>query len=95
MRPAVSSEVEKHLERVRNTNKGLPQMQTISGMINELYAKEKKYVKQYFREDYLGKNDFIFDLGKSHTVNMAKKVTEPVTPERKTRKNIFINGINL
>ena len=45
MRPAVSSEVEKHLERVRNTNKGLPQMQTIGGMINELYAKEKKYVK--------------------------------------------------
>ena len=35
-------------------------------MIDELYNKEKKYVKQYMREDYIEKNNFIFDLQKSH-----------------------------
>ena len=92
----MSSEgIEQHLERVRQQTKGLPPMQTIGGMINELYAKEKKYVKQYFREDYLGKNDFIFDLGKSHSVNMAKRVKERDSPENPGRKQIFINGVNI
>lgn len=34
-------------------------------MIDELYWKEKKYVKM-LREDFIGSNDFIFDLSKTH-----------------------------
>ncbi len=44
----------------------------MKAMVDELYWKEKKYVRQYMPEDYLGKNDFIFDLKKTHKLKLAK-----------------------
>ena len=35
-------------------------------IIDELYEKEKRYVKQYIREDFIEKNNCIFDLQKLH-----------------------------
>ena len=35
-------------------------------IIDELYEKEKRYVRQYIREDYIEKNNCIFDLQKLH-----------------------------
>ena len=39
-------------------------------LINELYRKEKRYVRQYLREDFLANNSFIFDIGKSHKLEL-------------------------
>ncbi len=41
-------------------------------MIDELYHKEKKYVKHYVREDFIEKNNFIFELNKSHALTTNK-----------------------
>jgi hypothetical protein len=44
----------------------------VKELIDELYWKEKKYVRQYIRDDYIGPHDFIFDLGKTHSLKLAK-----------------------
>jgi len=41
-------------------------------MIDDLYKKEKKYVKQYLREDYIENNSMMFDLSKSHPLDTTK-----------------------
>lgn len=43
-------------------------------MIDELYLKEKKYVKHYLREDFIEQNNFIFELQKSHTLHTTKGI---------------------
>jgi len=45
---------------------------TVRGLIDQMYQKEKKYTKQYFKEDYIQKNDFIFNLNKTHQLRLAK-----------------------
>lgn len=35
-------------------------------------TKDNKYIKQYDKEDYLAKNDFIFDLKKTHKLKIDK-----------------------
>ena len=52
----------------------LPPVNKLKNMINELYVKEKKYVKQYLREDYIEKNNFIFDIQKSHKLHTSKDI---------------------
>ena len=44
----------------------LPPVNKLKTMIDELYQKEKKYIKQYMREDYIEQNNMIFELSKSH-----------------------------
>ncbi len=36
--------------------------QKLKHMIDDLYQKEKKYVKQYLREDFIENNNVIFEL---------------------------------
>lgn len=45
---------------------------TVRGLIDQMYKKEKKYTKQYFKEDFIQKNDFIFNLDKTHQLRLAK-----------------------
>ena len=53
----------KNEERIEFTKKlTLPPVNKLKHMIDELYTKEKKYVKHYVREDYIEQNNFIFDL---------------------------------
>lgn len=54
----------------------LPPVNKLKNMIDELYSKEKKYVKQYMREDFIEKNNFIFNLEKSHQLSTNKAVKE-------------------
>ena len=56
-------------------------------MIDELYLKEKKYVKQYLREDYIEKNNFIFDLQKSHKLHTSKDIKNAKVKNPYNRKN--------
>jgi hypothetical protein len=39
-------------------------------IIDEIYRKEKRYVKQYVREDYIANYNSIFDLGKSKNIHL-------------------------
>jgi len=48
---------------------------SVKEMIEELYWKEKKYVRQYLWDDFIGSNDFIFDLNKTHHLKLAKSET--------------------
>lgn len=43
----------------------------IKQVIDDIYQKEKKYVKQYIREDYLQPQNPIFNLGKYHNIKTA------------------------
>lgn len=45
---------------------------TVRGLIDKMYQKEKKYIKQYFKEDFIQQNDFIFNLNKTHQLRLAK-----------------------
>lgn len=58
-------------------------------MIDSLYIKEKKYVKQYVREDYLQGNDFIFNLKKSHPLNNARNIGKSTNTIRHINSNSF------
>ena len=50
-------------ERIELTKKLInPQASKLKHMIDDLYKKEKKYVKQYLREDYIENNSMMFDL---------------------------------
>jgi len=53
---------------IRYEKKNVPNQDDLSikEIIDDLYWKEKKYVKQYLWDDYIGSNDFIFDLNKTH-----------------------------
>jgi hypothetical protein len=44
----------------------MPVSKKIKNVIDELYDKEKKYVRQYIREDYVEPNSCIFELDRSH-----------------------------
>lgn len=68
----------------------LPPVSKLKHMIDDLYNKEKKYVKQYLREDYIEKNNFIFDLQKSHALHTLKGM-EP-TEEPMSRAG-FVGGL--
>ncbi len=49
-------------------------------MIDDLYQREKKYVKQYLREDYIEKNNVIFELDKSHALDTTKGMRTQLAP---------------
>eukprot|EP00347_Sterkiella_histriomuscorum_P010993 403374156 len=72
-----------------------PPVNKLKNMINELYQKEKKYVRQYLREDYIEKNNFIFELNKSHKLHTNKEVKKRggLSQER-NETGTSINGIN-
>ena len=43
-------------------------------MIDDLYQKEKKYVRQYLREDFIENNNVIFELQKAHALDTTKGI---------------------
>lgn len=60
-------------ERIELTKKLInPQASKLKHMIDDLYKREKKYVKQYLREDYIENNSMMFDLSKSHPLDTTK-----------------------
>lgn len=61
---------------------------SVKEMIDELYWKEKKYVK-YLRDDYVGQNDFIFNLNKTHQLKLSK--IESTTATSDTSNDISLN----
>ncbi len=61
-------------------------------MIDDLYHKEKKYVKQYLREDYIEKNNFIFNLNKSHALDTTKGINNR-SPRNGEEESTFIAGL--
>ena len=46
--------------------------QSVKGLIEQMWTKENKYVKQYVKEDFIARNDFIFDLRKAHKLKIDK-----------------------
>jgi hypothetical protein len=62
-------------------------------MIDDLYKKEKKYVRQYLREDYIEKNSMMFDLQKAHALDTTKGIqnANPKTEEPTDGK--FMGGL--
>lgn len=44
-------------------------------IIDEIYRKEKKYVKQYVREDFIANYSNIFDLQKAKNVNLQTQIS--------------------
>jgi len=59
-------------ERIFNNSNVLQGNQnTVRGLIDQMFQKEK-YIKQYFKEDYIQQNDFIFNLNKTHQLRLAK-----------------------
>ncbi|CDW76398.1 UNKNOWN [Stylonychia lemnae] len=68
-----------------------PPVNKLKNMIDELYQKEKKYVKQYLREDYIEKNNFIFELNKSHQLHTTKDVKHQ-NASVMTQNNKPLNG---
>ena len=75
----------------------LPPVSKLKHMIDDLYQKEKKYVKHYLREDFIEKNNFIFDLQKSHalqtTMNGISQKTRLQELEESTAKSGFVGGL--
>jgi hypothetical protein len=53
-------------EAIRGTNS-----KKIKNVIDELYDKEKRYVKQYIRDDFIEPNSCIFELDRSHKLAHA------------------------
>ena len=78
---------------------------SVRGLIDQMYQREKKYIKQYYKEDYIQHNDFIFNLGKTHQLKLAKtrensaeQTPKPVMPSRpraEDKKVILVNGFNV
>lgn len=64
-------------------------------MIDELYTKEKKYVKHYVREDFLEQNNFIFDLQKCHSLDRAAHLKNGKLSQKRAQKatEIFIGSM--
>jgi hypothetical protein len=60
---------------------------SVRGLIDQMYQREKKYIKQYFKEDYIQHNDFIFNLGKTHQLKLAK--TRDSSAEQSSKPSIF------
>jgi hypothetical protein len=74
---------------------------TVRGLIDQMYQREKKYIKQYFKEDYIQQNDFIFNLGKTHQLKLAKSKENSQQPTPQTekakmgyRKGMHVDGFN-
>lgn len=64
-------------------------------MIDELYQKEKRYVKQYIRDDMLNPSNTIFNLERAYMIQTATGVEKPyVAPKAKeyTISADFKNG---
>ena len=62
--PGLSSLSADVIPKILEMSAGPPKR--LKKIIDELYEKEKRYVKQYIREDYIEKNNCIFDLQKLH-----------------------------
>jgi len=50
--------------------------QKLKHMIDDLYQKEKKYVRQYLREDFIENNNVIFELSKAHALDTTKAINQ-------------------
>lgn len=62
-------------------------------MIDDLYQKEKRYVRQYLREDFIENNSFIFDLQKSHALHTSKGINaEAALKEKVTGFGLYSIG---
>ena len=46
--------------------------QSVKAIIEQMCNKENKYVRQYEKEDFLARNDFIFDLRKTHKLKLDR-----------------------
>lgn len=77
---------------------------TVRGLIDQMYQREKKYIKQYFKEDYIQQNDFIFNLDKTHKLRLAKTKEEnssymppPISYKSKEEEKrvMLVNGFNV
>jgi hypothetical protein len=64
-------------------------------MIDDLYKKEKKYVKQYLREDYIENNSMMFDLSKSHPLDTTKVLhnNHTTVPTQSDPQAPFMGGL--
>jgi len=68
----------------------LPPLNKLKNMIDQLYVKEKKYVRQYYREDFIEQNNFIFNIGRAHTLGTNKQMKESHSAERAPVADISI-----
>jgi hypothetical protein len=50
-------------------------------VIDELYQKEKRYVKQYIREDLIHPHNTIFNLEKCYNLQTATGVEKAIDPK--------------
>ena len=81
-------------ERIELTKKLIhPQANKLKHMIDDLYKKEKKYVKQYLREDYIENNSMMFDLSKSHPLDTTKVLHNNHTTVPATQEGQFTGGL--
>ena len=53
-----------------------PNYTSVRSVIEEICNKDNKYVKQYEKEDYIAKNDFIFNLKKTHKLKLDKNTAQ-------------------
>ena len=82
-------------ERIEFTKKlTLPPVSKLKNMIDDLYTKEKKYVKHYVREDFIEKNNFIFELNKVHNLGTSDFIKDPHIARKRAMKatDIFIGA---
>ena len=81
-------------ERIELTKKLIhPQANKLKHMIDDLYKKEKKYVKQYLREDYIENNSMMFDLSKSHPLDTTKALHNNHTTVPAAQEGQFTGGL--
>ena len=67
----------------------------IKQVIDELYQKEKRYVKQYIRDDMLNPQNTIFNLERAYMIQTATGVEKPYVPPKPKEYTIsadFKNG---
>lgn len=89
--------------RVRDPSKDvqLPtNKNTVRSMIDSMCQKEKKYVRQYMKEDFVNKNDFIFEINKCHNLKRNKKPPAIQEGQNGLEKSsskdiILVNGFQL
>jgi len=49
--------------------------QSVKSIIEKIVSKDNNYVRQYEKEDYLTSNDFIFNLNKTHKLELSQITT--------------------
>lgn len=75
---------------------------TVRGLIDKMYQREKKYIKQYYKEDYIQKNDFIFNLDKTHQLKLSKSREDSqnnmtgtyALKDTKSKSKMAVSGFN-